>query len=146
MRERKKTASHLSARGQTRDLWQCKNAQMGQSALGNPTSNTNFSVKVVLFMLRRSEKLLSYLKSHPFEEEILCCFIHKHQLNLDLVCFLFQTRISSTEPLDIQPLGLDFYGQRHWRQGHQSMFMCPQFVKIPVTRLLCFGLKCGCNL
>lgn len=26
------------------------------------------------------------------------------------------------------------------------MFMCPQFVKIPVTKLSCFDVKCGCNL
>lgn len=137
----------IYARRQTRDRWHCENSQTVQSALGNPTSNTNFSVKVVLFMLWRSEKPLAFLNSRLFEEEMLCYFIYKHQLNLDLVCFFFfQTRVSSTEPLDIQPGGLDFYGQRHWRQGHQSMFICPQFVKIPVTKLSCFGVKCRCNL
>ncbi|XP_029703146.1 trafficking protein particle complex subunit 11 isoform X1 [Takifugu rubripes] len=34
---------------------------------------------------------------------------------------LCQAGKSSSEPLDIQPGGLDFYGQRHWRQGHQSI-------------------------
>lgn len=37
---------------------------------------------------------------------------------------LFKTGASypSPEPLDAQSGGLDFYGQRPWRQGHQSMF------------------------
>uniref|UniRef100_A0A3B3DX19 Uncharacterized protein n=1 Tax=Oryzias melastigma TaxID=30732 RepID=A0A3B3DX19_ORYME len=32
----------------------------------------------------------------------------------------------SPDPLDTQSGGLDFYGQRPWRQGHQSMsfFLC----------------------
>ncbi|CAF95410.1 unnamed protein product, partial [Tetraodon nigroviridis] len=34
---------------------------------------------------------------------------------------LCQSRISATEPLDVHPGGLDFYGQRSWRQGHQSI-------------------------
>lgn len=39
--------------------------------------------------------------------------------------FLFQTLAShpSTEPMDTQSGGLDFYGQRPWRQGHQSMLV-----------------------
>lgn len=69
----------------------------------------------------------TYLHCGEVKHCYKCSFIHKHPLNLDLFWgFLFQDGTTSTEPLDIQPGGLDFYGQRHWRQGHQSMCMCPQ--------------------